>query len=92
MDWPALERAILDLLLDRDLTDDEIVTELTKTAVWNGDPVPYPPTVKSARSRLTKAAVVLEVEGARRTSRRGQPMRVWRRQPIGIVVDAEMLF
>jgi hypothetical protein len=92
MDWPALERQILDLLIDKDLTDDEIVSELTKAAVWNGDPAPYPPTVKSARSRLTKAGVVLPVEGAHRDSKRHTPMKVWRRQPIGIVVEADMLF
>lgn len=65
------EQAILDLFTHDgvELTDDEITTRL---------PAMYPPTVKSARSRLTNAGLLADADVRRRSSR-GRLMIVWRR-------------
>lgn len=66
---PNLEDVILEVLASyRDgLTDDELCARLVKH---------YPPTVKSARSRLTKYGC-LHDSGRRRQSNRARKMVVW---------------
>jgi hypothetical protein len=48
-------------------TDDELCAALPRV---------YPPTVKSARSRLSRKGALVD-SGGRRVSRRGVPMIVW---------------
>lgn len=64
------EDAIIDVFvrLDAELTDDEIARWL---------PHLYPPTVKSARSRLTKCGTLIDT-GRRAASDRGRAMIIWR--------------
>ena len=63
------ERMILSLLYPAlILTDDEICELLGSL---------HPPTVKSARSRLTKAGLLVDT-GERRPSNRGRDQIVWR--------------
>jgi hypothetical protein len=70
-----MERAILDVFAREPhpwymggLTDDEIAARL---------PACHAPTVKSARSRLTAAGLLVD-SGERRPSSRGRQMIVWR--------------
>lgn len=66
----AAEAAILEQFdLFAYLTDDELCAVLDDA---------YPPTVKSARSRLTKAGLLTDT-GLRRPSNRGRQMIVWKR-------------
>lgn len=62
--YPSLGR-------DHGFTDDELVAWL---------PTVYPPTVKSARSRLSKQGLLID-SGARRPSNRGVSQIVWRLRP-----------
>lgn len=62
--------AILDVIEHEHagLTDDELAAAL---------PHFFAPTVKSARSRLTREQVLVAVPGVTRASRRGAEMQVW---------------
>jgi hypothetical protein len=63
------EAAILDLFRVSWFTDDELAAVLA--------PEHYGPTVKTARSRLSKAGLLVDT-GQRRPSSRGRDMIVWR--------------
>lgn len=68
----GIEAAILEVFASfhiGNLTDDELCARLN----WA-----HPPTVKSARSRLTKARLLVDA-GVRRPSDCGQSMICWRR-------------
>ena len=68
-----LEQEILAAFVQHEqLTDDELVDVL--------DDSRYPPTVKTARSRLTRADCLRDT-GIRRNSRRGRAMIVWEMTP-----------
>lgn len=61
------EKRILEVMGDSAITDDEIVARMSDA---------LPATVKTARSRLTKAGLLVAV--GVRDSARGRPMSVWK--------------
>jgi hypothetical protein len=67
--WVTEDRILRTFAIHGQLTDDELCEWL---------PLWHPPTVKTARSRLSKRGLLVD-SGERRPSQRGRDMIVWRR-------------